>query len=80
MKERNGEFTDMTKFDEDLGRALRECREKQKKTQLEVADFCGVSKMTVSYWESGKHAMYAVHLKKYCQFLGVSVESIVERT
>lgn len=47
MKERNGEFTNMTKFDEDLGRALRECREKQKKTQLEVADFCGVSKMTV---------------------------------
>lgn len=70
----------MTKFDEDLGKALRECREQKGYTQQRVAEYFGISKMAVSYWESGKHAMKAEDLKKYCKFLDVTAQSILDRT
>ena len=70
----------MAKFDEDLGRALRECRRSKKITQKQIADYCGVSKMSVSYWESGKRAMYAEQLKRYCRYLGVTVQYILDKT
>lgn len=67
-------------FDKNLGAELRRQRELKHLTQLEVANFCGVTKMNVSYWESGRNAMYAWQLKKYCEFLGVTVSEILERT
>lgn len=70
----------MSRFDEDLGRALRECRESRGYTQQRIAENLGVSKMTISYWESGKHAMLAENLKRYCKFLDVSVQSILDKT
>lgn len=70
----------MSKFDEDLGKALRECREQRGYTQQRVAEYFGVSKMTVSYWESGKHAMKAEDLKRYCKLLDVTAQSILDRT
>lgn len=80
MKVGNGAFTDMTKFDEDLGRALRDCRETKGFTQIEVAKKMNVSKMAVSLWESGKRSMTAENLKRYCQILDVPVQVILERT
>lgn len=70
----------MTQFDEDLGKALKECRKKKGLTQLYVAEKMHVSKMTISHWESGKRSMTAENLKRYCKVLDVSVQSILERT
>ena len=52
----------MTKFDEDLGQALKECRKAKGLTQKQVADYFGITKMAVSYWESGINAMTAEQL------------------
>ena len=52
----------MTKFDEDLGQALKECRKSKGLTQKQVADYFGITKMAVSYWESGINAMTAEQL------------------
>jgi transcriptional regulator with XRE-family HTH domain len=80
MRLGNGEFTHMTKFDEDLGQALKECRKAKGITQKQVADYFGITKMAVSYWESGINAMTAEQLKRYCKFLGVSVQYILGKT
>ena len=80
MRLGNGEFTHMTKFDEDLGQALKECRKSKGITQKQVADYFGITKMAVSYWESGINSMTAEQLKRYCKFLGVSVQSILDKT
>lgn len=75
----NGEFT-MKDFDEKLGAALRKARQAKKLSQPEVAEKLGVSKMTVSYWETGMRTMKAEQLKRYCALLGVSAQSILDQT
>ena len=39
-----------------------------------------VSKMTVSYWESGTNSISAEQLKRYCDALGVSVQYVLDQT
>ena len=67
-------------FDIALGMALREARKRNNNTLQEVADSLGVTKMTVSHWECGKRSMTAKQLKQYCRFLGITVQSVIERT
>lgn len=70
----------MTQFDETLGAVLRDCRVKKKMTQQELSKKMHVTKMTISHWENGKRSMTAENLKRYCQILDVSVQSVLERT
>lgn len=80
MKLGNGEFTFMKKFDQKLGYVLRTERRAKKMYQPQIAKELNVSKMTVSYWETGKHSMTAEQLKRYCEVIGVSVQSVLDRT
>lgn len=66
-------------FDEKLGSALRNERERQNLSQQEIADRMHVTKMAVSNWESGKRSMYAKTVKEYCKALGISIASLYER-
>lgn len=63
-----------------LGAALREQREAKDLSQQYIADKLGVSKMTVSRWESGQRTMSAKHFLKYCQVVDVKADSIFDRT
>lgn len=65
-------------FDEKLGAVLRSVRESKNISQPEMARRLGVTKMTISHWETGKRFMHANKVKKYCDALGVTVQSVFD--
>ena len=75
----NGAFTMKDNFNVTLGSVMKSIREKKNITQPEAAAKLGVSKMTISHWETGARAMTAKNLSEYCKVLGVSIQSVFER-
>ena len=69
----------MNEFDKNIGSILREERKKKGVSQDYVADLVGVSKMHISYWESGQRSIYAERLKAYCKALGITVQSVFDQ-
>lgn len=67
-------------FNKRLGYVLKKTRRAKKVYQPQIAEKMNVSKMTVSYWESGTNTMSAEQLKKYCEILGVSVQEVLDQT
>lgn len=48
------------------------------KKQINLADYLGVSKQTISKMLNGSRMINAVELQKIAEFLGVSMEKLVE--
>ncbi len=63
-------------FDIILGELLRDEREQKRMTQSQVAEKLGVTKMTISRWESGDRAMTAKRLLEYCKALGIAADYV----
>lgn len=63
-------------FDVKLGDMLRSERELRNTTQVQVAQKLGVSKMTVSRWESGDRSLTAKRLLEYCKAIGVRADDV----
>lgn len=74
MSKRRGEDYS---FDKTLGATLKELREGKSLTMQDVAEKLGVSKMTVSRWESGEIRMYAVSLRDYCYCLDMTLPEFI---
>lgn len=55
----------------DYGKFLKEQREKQKISQQALADVAGVTKMAISYWETGKRKMTIESADKVFKALNV---------
>jgi len=68
----------MNKFDKNIGSVLREERKKKGFSQDYIADIVGVSKMQISYWETGQRSIYAERLKAYCKALGITVQYVFD--
>lgn len=68
-----------TSFDKRLGYVLKETRKSKKVYQPQIAEKLNVSKMAVSYWESGQNAISAEQLKRYCEALGVTVQEVFDK-
>lgn len=66
-------------FDKRLGYILKETRKSKKVYQPQIAEKLHVSKMAVSYWESGQNSISAEQLKRYCEILGVTVQEIFDK-
>ncbi len=58
-------------------KALREDRE-PKTTQKEIAEILGTTQQYYSEYENGKRKLPIEHLKKLCEFYGVSADYILE--
>lgn len=69
----------MSRFNEDLGKVLKECRLNAHMTQQEVADKMHVSKMSVSHYECGDRQIYASTLRDYCKAVGVEMSSVLSK-
>lgn len=67
-------------FNRRLGYVLKKTRRSKKVYQPQIAEKLNVSKMTVSYWESGTNSISAEQLKRYCDVLGVSVQYVLDQT
>lgn len=63
-------------FDIKLGELLRAERERRHMTQNQVAEKLGVSKMTVSRWESGDRSLTAKRLLEYCKAIGARADDV----
>lgn len=59
------------------GRKIQDGRKKLKLTQEEFAEKCGVNRVTVSCWETGKYAPEGETLKKVASTLGVSIDYLI---
>lgn len=57
---------------------LKELREKSGKTQDTVADACGISRLTLSRYESGTNEPKASALASLAQYYNVPVDSLTE--
>lgn len=66
-------------FNKRLGYVLKQTRKAKKVYQPQIARKLNVTKMTVSYWESGKNSMSAEQLKRYCDALGVPVQYVLDQ-
>lgn len=67
-------------FNRKLGYVLKKHRTAKKVPQTQIAQRLNVSKMAVSYWESGENGMSAKSLKEYCRVIGVSVQDVLDQT
>ena len=56
-----------------LGKILKQEREKQKLSKKELAKRAGVSDTVISYWESGKREMTVKSANKVFKALGVKI-------
>lgn len=69
----------MKEFDTELGRILRAEREAHGVTQQEMAKALGCTNVAVSNWETGKRSMYAITLRRYCEYLGITMQSVFDQ-
>lgn len=51
---------------------IKELREREKLTQQELADEMQTTKLTISNWENGKHALKTDKAQQLADFFGVS--------
>jgi len=66
----------MTK-NNDVGTRLKMLRSKFDLTQFDVAEMCGVTATTISYWEGGSKQPNAMHAIKLADLYRVSVHFLV---
>ncbi len=62
----------------DLGKRIQAARKAKHKTQDEVATAIGVNKITVSDWERGIKQPGFLNILNYCNFLGITLDELVE--
>ncbi len=62
----------------DLGKRIKAARKAKKKTQDDVAYAIGVSKNIVSEWERGTKQPGIMNVLNYCNFLGISLDGLLE--
>ena len=65
------------KEDYGTGNKLFNCRRKAGITQQEAADFLGVSRQTLSKWETGKSVPDGVFLKGICELYHISPNELL---
>ncbi len=60
-----------------VGLALKKYRQRQKVTQLELAQWLGVSRQAISMWESGKREVKVTTLTKIAKVFNVAPSEIL---
>ena len=67
----------MDKLKKEIGHVLMTHRRKKNLRGQDVADMLGVTKAAVHYWESGKRAINADTLIRYCEVIGVDPSVVI---
>jgi transcriptional regulator with XRE-family HTH domain len=58
---------------------LKEMRQKQGITQVELSEKLGVPQSFVSKYESGERQLDVLELRQICQFIGISFDNFVRQ-
>lgn len=61
-----------------IGKNIKLFREKMGVSQEEIADYCGIKREILSYYENEKREVSLLHLEKISEFLNIDLESFLE--
>lgn len=61
-----------------IGINIKSFREKLGITQFELADYCGISREIISYYETGKREVNLLHLEKIADYLNIDLDQFLE--
>ena len=61
-----------------IGKNIKIIREKSGVSQEDIADYVGIKREILSYYENGKREVSLLHLEKIAEFLNVDLESFLE--
>jgi transcriptional regulator with XRE-family HTH domain len=65
-------------MDSTIGRNIRSFRDIVGITQFELADYCGISREIISYYETGKREVNLLHLQKIAEYLNIDLDLFLE--
>ena len=66
------------KMENTIGTNIKLFREKVGLTQSDLADYCGIKREILSYYEKGKREVSLLHLDKIAEFLNVDMDLFFE--
>lgn len=61
-----------------IGVNIKLFREKIGISQSELADYCGIKREVLSYYENGKREVSLLHLEKIAEFLNIDLDVFLE--
>ena len=61
-----------------IGRNILVFRRKLGISQQDIADYCGVSRELISYYENGNREVSLLHLEKISEFMNIDIEVFFE--
>jgi transcriptional regulator with XRE-family HTH domain len=61
-----------------IGRNIKLFRDRTGITQYELADYCGIQREVLSYYENGKRDVSLLHLDKIAEYLNIDLDVFLE--
>ena len=61
-----------------IGKNIKLFREKSGVSQEDIADYCGIKREILSYYENGKREVSLLHLDKIAEFLNIDMDIFFE--
>jgi transcriptional regulator with XRE-family HTH domain len=61
-----------------IGKNIKLFREKSGINQKELADYCGIKREVLSYYENEKREVSLLHLGKIAEYLNIDMETFLE--
>ncbi|HZK97881.1 MAG TPA: helix-turn-helix transcriptional regulator [Prolixibacteraceae bacterium] len=61
-----------------IGKNIKLFREKIGVSQEDIADYCGIKREILSYYENGKREVSLLHLEKIAEFISIDLEAFLE--
>jgi len=61
-----------------IGTNIKLFRDKLEISQSELADYCGIQREVLSYYENGKREVSLLHLEKFAEYLNIDLETFLE--
>jgi transcriptional regulator with XRE-family HTH domain len=61
-----------------IGKNIKIFREKIGVNQEDIANYCGIKREIISYYENGKRDVSLLHLEKIAEYLNVDMETFIE--
>jgi transcriptional regulator with XRE-family HTH domain len=61
-----------------IGKNIKRFREKSGINQSDIAEYCGIPRELLSYYETGKREVSLLHLEKIAEFLNIEIDVFLE--
>ena len=65
-------------MDNIIGNNIKRFREKLGLSQADIANYCGVSREVLSYYENGNREVSLLHLEKISNYMNIEMEVFLE--